>query len=179
LPDNKILREAVDVYVQTVHNGGKAEFMKVLKMNDAGEYETVYEEKGEDYVPGQETATVGNSDEYPEGDVSIHSHPTVVISGNGQATFHDARKRSAGYLKDEGVFEKYDLNIIVGKGGEIDYESYKAVKQDYRQDVMCFYNSTDATPFAEVGISAIQKIVNSKTKTESKTYEKYLKNKKP
>lgn len=174
LPDNKVLKESLNVLGKTGESG-MVEYMKILKKNDKGEFEVVYDKKGSGLDAEGKVSRVGVSEEFPEGDVNIHSHPTAVIKySNGQYGYFDALEPSPGYDQDKGVFQDYELNIIVGRGGVFDAESYKTTHMDNRTFVVAFYDK-HAKSLYSMTVKAIQKILDTKNKDDSKLYKKYSK----
>jgi RHS repeat-associated protein len=133
MPVNDIINEALNVYGLTEGNQGKSEYWSIMKKIDEGGYKVFDKGKGPDYDPsGRGNATTGVVT--PEGDVSIHSHPTKIFKNNASFSATDFFKNP----NDQANQKRYSIYIVVGRDGTRSFKEFEN-EGDTRAEVISIH----------------------------------------
>jgi len=198
LPSKAILNATVTVFDLSLNptkedpDGGKHEVSTYYKKNmHQSPYligtDVLSEAKAEaQYKTGVKSTTEGAEPPkgYEEGAVSIHSHPTEIASYQTDlnAKYSITGQAEAPSPNDLVTFQNYELNIIVGKTGELKLTTYTTKqgnimveKVDYasRNNDAHFFNRKGEHLY-QVPIETIRNIITGKGK-ENRTFKKYNK----
>ena len=167
LPHDQVLVQSVDVFSKTVQYGGKAEFMKTLKLNESGNYDIIQDVRGPDYDPRESSANSGVAPLY--GDVNIHSHPLGIYQKPDKSySSFDANEPSPADISN---YDKNKVNIIVGKQGDVlNPKSYFEVG-DMRENIISI-SDQNQNKSQTISIEAAKRILSGDRGKLGKQYEK-------